>query len=489
MSDGAQRKGRAPRTPDPEVEAVRPEPEGHGGGASAGEERALATGTGGGLPGMSAGVGATLELQTEILRRLADEQSRLSRKVHDDSRAETMIQSTRALNDTFEGLRRSQERLAERLREPHKRSIWLAAGVLGLLVVGGGLAWMIHGLGQRVEDSARTLAEGDGATELVSGALTSLNRLGERMEALEERDREIVSIELEALRERIEDLDRRRAELALERDRVREELGATRARLETAEGERDDARESLSRNAEALRAAERSGAELASVRDTLAEREAELVELRAAGEKQVALATRLAEMVRALRVDPRTPLDPEVSAALARADATEADGDGTAKPTAAGDAAADAEARVAAGREAGGGEPAAAKPAGVKAPSATLAGEINTCLGTYKGASVYRLTHLGGVGPDRLHDVVVEERDRRNRLLKTFRAEQMEVELAPEGRLLTIRFTRGNLEMTLPQGQPIATPFFRDTYEILLFGMSRETWTGAGFPFLRVQGS
>jgi hypothetical protein len=81
---------------------------------------------------------------SETLRSLAEGQARLARRIDRSDRSEAVINSTKALNDTFRGVQRIQERLASRLESERKRP-WLlmivALGATGVVV--GGILWYL----------------------------------------------------------------------------------------------------------------------------------------------------------------------------------------------------------------------------------------------------------------------------------------------------------------------------------------------------------
>ena len=73
-----------------------------------------------------------LKSNAEALRAVQETQERIARTVDRTDRTEAVLQSTQALNDTFRGVRATQEALVERLKTEEKRPLrfGLAAGLL-----------------------------------------------------------------------------------------------------------------------------------------------------------------------------------------------------------------------------------------------------------------------------------------------------------------------------------------------------------------------
>ncbi len=88
---------------------------------------------------------------SEALKSMADGQARLGRRIEKSDRSEAVVQSTKALNETFRGVQRTQERLMGRLDEEKKRPVRLlvAAAVVVVALVGGSLYLLFTWLDKR----------------------------------------------------------------------------------------------------------------------------------------------------------------------------------------------------------------------------------------------------------------------------------------------------------------------------------------------------
>ena len=101
-------------------------------------------------------------MQAEMLKVLHENQTEIMRTMKNDGRSEMMLNSTKALNDTFRGVKEVQEGLIERLGSSEGRggpSAWLMAGFLlvFLLVSGGSLYWVLSSGLLVVGDSEATI--------------------------------------------------------------------------------------------------------------------------------------------------------------------------------------------------------------------------------------------------------------------------------------------------------------------------------------------
>ncbi len=195
------------------------------------------------------GLGAALQMQAEVLRRMHEEQQKLAGEMRDRSRSDLMIRSTQALNDSFEAMRHSQEALAARLestRPASRRLFWLIA--LGILVLAAAVVFAFKSFGGDVADALRT----DEGKE--SSRVAALEALEERIRGVEGVERDVLLQELARLRTAFEANAMERANIARERDAARgevkvgeERIGAAAAREERVAADLGLARQELTR--------------------------------------------------------------------------------------------------------------------------------------------------------------------------------------------------------------------------------------------------
>jgi TolA-binding protein len=205
---------------------------------------------------------------TETLQSIAEGQARLGRRMERSDRSEAVISSTQALNDTFRGVKRTQEQLIGRLSKERRRpwQFLAASFVAAAVVIGGGLWVLLSGLAERDESAARGGAEAfTGALSERDSDLAKVNRENRelsvdlatartRMRDLDERVTELSS-RVEALATENANLERQQAEMAdfrRENDRLLTENGRLEDELTAARRELKAAREELAASKDAL---------------------------------------------------------------------------------------------------------------------------------------------------------------------------------------------------------------------------------------------
>jgi len=183
---------------------------------------------------MPEGLAAALQMQAEVLRRMHEEQMKLSSELRDRSRSELMIRSTHALNESFEAMRHSQEALAERLeatRPSGRRTFLLVSG--GVLVLAGTLFFALQNFGGEVADALRSDAAQDGER------VAALESLEARIRGVEGIERDVLLQELGRLRSAFEANAVERANIARERDQALDQVKAGGERIQ-ASAEREE---------------------------------------------------------------------------------------------------------------------------------------------------------------------------------------------------------------------------------------------------------
>jgi hypothetical protein len=321
---------------------------------------------------------------TEALKSIADGQARLGKKLDRTDRSEAVIQSTQALNETFRGVQRTQERLMGRLSDEKRRPwIFLAAGVLVVAIVGGAAVWyLLDWFAGREEATAKSGAE------TFAGAM---DRKDQTLESLTEDNRQL-SVDLAREKERAAALSVRVDEFA---KRV-EELELTNGNLRESQVDADENR----------REKERLAVEVARLEDELRTARREL---KTASDELEATQKRLAE--------------------------AEAKTDAPAKPPVKEPAAAPAK------------EPAEVPKEAARDPAelTRVLGVLNRLLSETGGDSGYRFEKIGGIRGKTLYDVVIVDRTARGQEAKKFEAAEARVMVDSPKKRVEIRLTTGHI--------------------------------------------
>ncbi|MAG55325.1 MAG: hypothetical protein CMJ83_03455 [Planctomycetes bacterium] len=385
------------------------------------------------------GIASAMHLQAEILKRLHDQQAEMGKTLQDTQRSEMMISSTRALNDSFSGMRRVQERLLDRIGLDSGRRWWtIAALIIGLVAIGGAIVWGVQELSQRVDDTAAKLDRPvqDTAAE---AALAELEGIRSKINSMEKTDRENVLDRLGTLHERITALENERRRLQLERDQAREELGAERADVTR-----------LEKDLRTLKIeAEASQKEVARLLSRTMADQTLIQELNKTVEK-----LRLAPVAAPAGPESETPPDP-VSAT--------------------------------GGEEANPGENPAPKGPGRRVVTPAFLQTFNDLLQRNRASEEYLITTAAAFDRDGLQDVVMEIRGRDGSLAKTVYADRMSVTLVARGKFLELDFHGGYINFRHGIGRTIKSPFFNNRYQIVVLGAETQTWIDAKLSFLRVK--
>jgi hypothetical protein len=389
------------------------------------------------IPTAEAGIGQALQLQAEILRRLHDQQTRITEAVEDRRRSELMIQSTQSLNEAFTGMRRVQEKLMDRLDGPAARSgLGWIHGLIGLLLalaIGGGF-YFLRG---QLEASTELLANLPREDEAARRAMDSLEA---RLQSLEAEEKGSLLADLEDLRRRFFELQESAAIAKRERDAAREELGARKADLAKIEG--------------AL-TAEKARAETA-------EREQARLSDRALGDQR--LIGELNRVVEDLRTRAQAPV---------------------AAPT-----------RTIESPPTPPSEPAATpapEPPALPTPSAPgpnineLIAQINSLLRSHRGSEVYSLSSAESADATGLNKVVFAVHGQDGSLAKLVEADRLTLSLSTRTALLELDFEKGTVAFQQGIARTVKSPFFNNRYQIVVIGVETKAWTDAAFSFLRVK--
>lgn len=353
---------------------------------------------------------------TDALKSIADGQTRLGKKLDRTDRSEAVIQSTQALNETFRGVQRTQERLMGRLSDEKRRPwVFLAAGVLVVAIVGGAAIWyLLDWFAGREDATAKSGAETfAGAMDKKDETLDALSEENRRLAVDLARERERAT----ALSDRVEELTKRVEQLELVNGNLRE------GQVDADENRREK---------------ERLAIEAARLEDELRTARREL---KTAADDLEATKKRLAEA--------------ETSAASAA----------PAKPPVKEPAVEPAKAPPEVPKEA------AKDPAEL----ARVLGVLNRLLTETGGESGYRFEKIGGIRGKILYDVVIVDRSARGQEAKKFEAAEARVMVDSTKKRVEIRLTTGHITY-----YGVKAPFWDDRYVLPLAGVDTERWLRSG---------
>lgn len=374
---------------------------------------------------------------SEALKSIADGQDRMAKRLDRSDRSEAVIRSTQALNDTFRGVQRTQERLMGRLEGEKRKPWYLLAGVLVLVAaLVGGTIWFLTGWADRRETESRTSSDERWQTAL--GERDAQNRdLQDRLAAVREdlsrerSAREAAEAAAAPLRQRIDELVAANAEL---KD---SQAGVTRLARENA-----------------------------TLTTEVAEREKDLSAANErVGELQAEIAEKDSEIA---RLDRRIrELEKAVAGVAGGAAPAEGAGPSGPEPTAGegGEGGPEEPAKPAIPREA------AQNPAEI----ARVMGVLNGLLLDSKSSESYRFVKIGGIRGRILYDVVLRILDDKGQEAKRIEAAEARILVDEAQRRAEIRFRNGHLVY-----YGVRAPFWGDTYVVPLADIDPAAWLRSG---------
>jgi len=364
---------------------------------------------------------------SETLKSMAEGQARLGRRIEKSDRSEAVVQSTKALNETFRGVQRTQERLMGRLDEEKKRPVRLlvAAAVVFVALVGGSLYLLFTWLdgrdrlnGQERQETIAGIVDvhADVVDDLQSKLLRAETELARR-EALAGSAAESI-LDLTA---RISDLEE-----------INRGLHENQAQL----------RREVMQNAGLQSTISRLSGELEETGRTLQqERQA------AAGlEEQVKLLQeKLAQMAR------RAAIAPSAAPPASAPDASEETPPESAPPVV---------------------------PAGAATDPGELdriAGILNRLIAESRGEESYEFTKIGGARGRMLYNVEVANYDRNGAEVKRIEAGEAHIVVDVPQRRVDIRFKNGYIYY-----YGVRAPFWGGGYLVSVVNVNPATWLGSG---------
>ncbi len=400
-------------------------------------------------------IARAMQVQVELLKDLHDRQRTLEDAVKDNKRHELVINSARALNDSFKGLQQVQERLSEQLAETRSnglnrgRFVLLLVAVLILAAVGVGIAMSMR----EGNDALRTdLREALDPAKRDAEVRTALDKVENRLRSVETQDRESYRQEVDQLRKGLDSLTAERDVLRRERDTAREENGATKASLgalQTASNEQKTRLAELEKDNARLTAQSLSDQRLIGQLNNLI---ASLKD-RATAESAPPVA----------KVEPKAPVEGP----------KETPDPKPTNPAGPADAPANAAAKA---------DPTPAKPQSVD-PAQLDA--LNKLLKNHRGSDRYVVTRAESLASGKLQGVTMEVRATDGSLAKVIEADSLACTLSRTD-LLELQFEGGTV--TFHQGisgRPAKSPFFNNRYQIVVLGVNAEDWIKSNFTFVK----
>jgi hypothetical protein len=381
--------------------------------------------------------------------------------VKDNRRHELVINSAQALNESFQGLQRVQERLADKLEDSggvsRARFVVIAMALLALAVVGAVLTWRIVEKADTLNSNIRAALDPKARDADLEAGLAKLEN---RIQGVEAADRAAFRDEIERLRKGTDSITIERETLRRERDNAREELGAAKANLSGGQSELVDTKSKLQtlEKENARLAAEALAKEktlvqlndlLASMKDATKGGAAPAKPQAADGETarrptpppETPPSEPLLSQPRPVAAEPLPPGKPDTEVASTAAD-----------PTA-------------------------------PFPAAQLAG-LNDLLKSHRGSDRYVLKRAEKSGQKKLWNVVMEVGGPDSSVSKTIEAES--VTFWVKDNMLEIEFEVGNV--TFHQGiagKSTKSPFFNNRYLIVVLGAKGPEWLASDLPFVR----
>jgi hypothetical protein len=399
-------------------------------------------------------VARAMQVQAELLKQMHERTRMLEDVVKDNRRHELVINSAQALNESFQGLQRVQERLADKLDEKkgvnRARFLVIALGLLAVAAVGGFLTWRIVEKADTFNSNLKAALDPKVRDAEVQ---SDLAKLESRLQGIEQSDRAASQDVIERLRKNLDAISTERDTLRRERNTAQEELGAAKASIGGVQAELADTKGKF-------QVLEKENARLSA--EALANQKTlgQLNDLLAAMKPGPAAKPPAAETETARRPTPAPPPEPEPEPAPPKPVSSE----GASGKT-------DGEAAAAATES----------PVPFSAPQLAA---LNELLKSHRGSDRYSIKRAERVGQKKLWNVVMEVSGPDSSVSKTIEAES--VVFSVSDKMLEIEFEVGNV--TFHQGlagKSTKSPFFNNRYLIVVLGANGREWLAADFPFVK----
>ncbi|HGY92554.1 MAG TPA: hypothetical protein ENK43_15410 [Planctomycetes bacterium] len=398
------------------------------------------------LAGPLTDLARSFALQAEVLKQVHQSQQDMKEALGKDDKSQMVVNSTRALNDTFKGVRKVQQELLDELRTKDASKRWAPLIWGGLALILAGLGWWGWRAVERGRDEDRRLLDAKierGLTGVVvrnetilKEQLTAALRRGERLEE-----------ELRGAQEELARLGADLREKTASVARLESALAEARERERAATAARDDLKHKLA-------LAKESKLQLAheldlARKETNRLREQVIDKIRTPGAEWIEDATQGKEL-------------PVV----------------TAKNAAAGPSPAK--------------ESPVAQPAKPKAPpageTARTVSHLNRLLSHHRGDEIYAVKSVRTVLPNRLEGVVLTESLKGKGVVRRIEAEKLTIAVDPRGDLVELEFKDGQVRSRTSQGiLGSPTPFYRGRFRLTLEPTNGKDWLAQPMGFIRIE--
>jgi hypothetical protein len=414
-------------------------------------------------------IARAMQAQAELMKQMHERQRMLEDVVKDNRRHELVINSAQALNESFQGLQRVQERLADKLDESgglsRGRSWIIGLALLALAGVGGVLTWKLTQSADAINSNLRTALDPRVRDQRQDQELqATLEKLERRVQGVEAADRAAFQDEIDRLRKSTHAIEAERDTLRRERDGAREELGVAKASLATKETEVADTKGKM-------QGLEKDNARLSA--EALAQQKI-LVQLNDVIATMKTPGTAAPAKLPATEPEvAKKPPPPEPPPA--------APPERVATPTPTPPPAAPAGDRVASAKPEAA-DAGSVPDSPVAFPPAQLE-NVNALLKAHSGSDVYELKRADKAGQGKLWNVAMEVRAPDGKVTKTIEAETLSFTAGEK--LLEIVFEGGNVTFHQGPGKSVKSPFFNNRYLIVVLGINGKDWQAAGLPFVK----
>jgi HAMP domain-containing protein len=409
-------------------------------------------------------IATAMQAQVELLRRLNERQRSLEDVVRDEKRHELVVNSARALNDAFRGMRESQEALAERLRDGGGGAskgfrILSAVGVVAAVAALFGLWFAFRKGAEELGSVAKTIE----APRADAEARAAIDDLAARVRGVEASEREAFRGELDRLRAATDAAAAERASLQKERDLAREELGLLRNKAAEFEKQAIDLRARFEASEKEVArlttqnvADQRLISQLNGALETLRNRAAAAAKAATSGAPEG-----VGGETSPPAIDAATPRVEDLVEAAKPTDAPKEEGPTSAK---------------------------ADDPSRDLPFSPGQRDDLNALLARHRGSSRYSVVSASKIVDKKLQNVVMEVRAADGSLDKTIEAESMAVKISPRGELLDLDFESGAVVFHgSVSGRDARSPFFNGRYQIVLLGAPAKDWLSSGLSFVSMR--
>ena len=378
---------------------------------------------------------------SEAMKSLAEGQARLGRRVEKSDRSQAIVQSTKALNETFRGVQRTQERLMGRLDGERKRPLLLllASAAVFVALVGGSLYILFHWLDDR--DRVESLDRKETIQGIVAAHADVVEDLRTKLARAET---ELARRESDAknAQANLEDLSRRLAEAEEINQGLRQnQEGLRREVMQNAELQTTISRltAELEEKAEALLAERRTRVGLEEQLQTLQDKLGRMARQAAASPAAVS--------------PPAKPA-PEVKAPDVKAPEVRAPGDPDEEPP-----------------------PSSVPPGAATNPGelARISQVLNRLISESRGGESYEFTKIGGARGKTLYDVEVANYDQEGAEIKRIQAGELRIVVDVPQRSVELHFKKGHIYY-----YGVRAPFWGGVFNVSVVNVDPAAWLNSG---------